>query len=193
MIKELVFATHNDHKTIEVGKLLEGQYKLLNLSSIGCTEEIQETGTTFAENAAIKSTYVSDHYRMDCFADDSGLEIAALNNEPGIYSARYSGQRIDAANLQLVLEKMKGIVNRAARFKTVICLTKDKQDHFFEGIINGTIIDTPTGSNGFGYDPIFVPEGYHITFAEMELDQKNKISHRAIAMAKLIAFLKKQE
>src|SRR5690606_33913256 len=120
MDKELVFATHNDYKAIEVGKLLEGQYKLLNLNNIGCTEEIPETGATFSENAAIKSMYVADHYQMDCFADDSGLEIDALNNEPGIYSARYSGKRDDLVNLQLVLEKMKGIANRTARFKTVI-------------------------------------------------------------------------
>jgi XTP/dITP diphosphohydrolase len=192
MIKELVFATHNDYKAAEVGKMLKGRYKLLNLNDIGCYEEIPETGVTFAENAAIKSGYVADHYQIDCFGDDSGLEIQALNNEPGIYSARYSGQRDDVANLQLVLEKMRGISNRAARFKTLICLTKGKQNYFFEGIINGKIRTEPAGNNGFGYDPIFEPEGYSITFAEMNMEQKNNISHRAIAMGKLIAFLKLQ-
>jgi len=192
MIKELVFATHNNHKAAEVGKMLEGQYKLLNLNDIGCAEDIPETGSTFAENAALKSAHVSAHYQLDCFADDSGLEVSALNNEPGIYSARYSGQRDDLINLDLVLEKLKGVEDRSARFRTVICLRLNNQDHFFEGIINGKIRTEPSGSNGFGYDPIFEPEGYHITFAEMSLDQKNAISHRALAMKKLINFLKEQ-
>ena len=192
MITELVFATNNKHKTEEVGNLLRGQYKVLNLPDIGCTVDIPETGSTFAENATLKSQYVLENYQLDCFADDSGLEIEALNQEPGIYSARYSGVKDDAANLNLVLQKMEGQSNRKARFKTVVSLFKDQQNYLFEGIINGHITEKPMGTQGFGYDPIFVPEGYDISFAQMSMEQKNEISHRAIAMRKLIAFLKEQ-
>lgn len=192
MITELVFATNNKHKTEEVGNLLRGQYKVLNLSDIGCTVDIPETGSTFAENATLKSQYVLENYQLDCFADDSGLEIEALNQEPGIYSARYSGIKDDAANLNLVLQKMQGQSNRKARFRTVVSLFKNQQNYFFEGIINGHIAEKPMGTQGFGYDPIFVPEGYDISFAQMSMEQKNEISHRAIAMRKLIAFLKEQ-
>ncbi|MBC8985708.1 RdgB/HAM1 family non-canonical purine NTP pyrophosphatase [Pedobacter sp. N36a] len=189
---ELVFATNNKHKTEEVGNLLRGQYKVLNLSDIGCHVDIPETGSTFAENATLKSQYVLENYHLDCFADDSGLEIAALNQEPGIYSARYSGVKDDAANLNLVLQKMEGQRNRKARFKTVVSLFKNQQNYLFEGIINGHIAEKPMGTQGFGYDPIFVPEGYDLSFAQMSMEQKNEISHRAIAMRKLIAFLKEQ-
>nr|WP_222943851.1 RdgB/HAM1 family non-canonical purine NTP pyrophosphatase [Pedobacter sp. N36a] len=192
MITELVFATNNKHKTEEVGNLLRGQYKVLNLSDIGCHVDIPETGSTFAENATLKSQYVLENYHLDCFADDSGLEIAALNQEPGIYSARYSGVKDDAANLNLVLQKMEGQRNRKARFKTVVSLFKNQQNYLFEGIINGHIAEKPMGTQGFGYDPIFVPEGYDLSFAQMSMEQKNEISHRAIAMRKLIAFLKEQ-
>lgn len=192
MITELVFATNNKHKTEEVGNLLRGQYKVLNLSDIGCTVDIPETGSTFAENATLKSQYVLENYQLDCFADDSGLEIEALNQEPGIYSARYSGIKDDAANLNLVLQKMQGQSNRKARFRTVVSLFKNQQNYLFEGIINGHIAEKPMGTQGFGYDPIFVPEGYDISFAQMSMEQKNEISHRAIAMRKLIAFLKEQ-
>lgn len=192
MITELVFATNNKHKTEEVGNLLRGQYKVLNLSDIGCNVDIPETGSTFAENATLKSHYVLENYQLDCFADDSGLEIAALKQEPGIYSARYSGVKDDAANLNLVLQKMEGQRNRKARFKTVVSLFKNQQNYLFEGIINGHITEKPMGTQGFGYDPIFVPEGYDLSFAQMSMEQKNEISHRAIAMRKLIAFLKEQ-
>lgn len=193
MIKELVFATNNKHKTEEVGKLLLNEYKVLNLSDIGCTVDIPETGDTFEENAFLKSSYVVENYQLDCFADDSGLEIEALNNEPGIYSARYSGQKDDQVNLKLVLQKMEGLSNRKARFKTVISLIQEKKNYFFEGVINGYIRENPIGDQGFGYDPIFVPEGYEQSFAQMSMEQKNQISHRAIAMRKLIAFLKEQQ
>lgn len=189
-MKQLVFATHNLNKAIEINKLLGDRYKILTLDEIGCMEDIPETGKTFEDNAALKSQYVVDHFKIDCFADDSGLEVDALNNEPGIYSARYSGERDDFKNLSLVLRKLEGVKNRKARFKTVICLSKDGKNHYFAGVINGNIRNQASGTNGFGYDPIFEPEGYNITFAEMELTEKNAISHRAIAVRKLIAFLK---
>ncbi|WP_316823600.1 RdgB/HAM1 family non-canonical purine NTP pyrophosphatase [Pedobacter gandavensis] len=190
---ELVFATNNKHKTEEVGKLLQGQYKVLYLTDIGCTVDIPETGITFAENATLKSSYVVENYHLDCFADDSGLEIEALNQEPGIYSARYSGIKDDATNLKLVLQKMEGQRNRKARFRTVVSLFKNNKNYLFEGIINGQIAEKPIGTQGFGYDPIFIPDGYQESFAEMSMEQKNEISHRAIAMRKLIAFLKEQQ
>ncbi len=190
MPKPLVFATHNQHKTLEVRALLAPKYEILNLVDIGCEVDIPETGHTFAENATLKSTYVVENYQLSCFADDSGLEVEALNNEPGIYSARYSGARGDHENLQFLLRKMEGITHRNARFKTVISLIQNGKNHLFEGLIEGRLLTAPRGEKGFGYDPIFVPNGYEQTFAEMDLAEKNKISHRAIAMQKLIAFLK---
>lgn len=189
MIK-LVFATNNAHKTTEVRNILAPTYEVLNLADIGCDVDIPETGDSFAENATLKSTYVVENYHIDCFADDSGLEVEALNNEPGIYSARYSGVKDDEINLKLLLQKMEGVTNRKARFKTVISLMQNGQNHLFEGVINGHIRQERAGTNGFGYDPIFEPEGYDITFAEMDLAVKNQISHRALAMQQLIAFLK---
>jgi len=192
MSRQLVFATNNAHKTEEVKNLLSGQYEILNLKDIGCTTDIPETADSFAGNASLKSHYVTDHYQLDCFADDSGLEVEALNNEPGIFSARYAGGGGDAANLRLVLEKLQGEENRKARFSTVVSLIRNGEEHFFEGVINGNIREVPAGAKGFGYDPVFEPEGYTQTFAEMSMEQKNEISHRAIAMRKLIAFLKEQ-
>ena len=192
MSRQLVFATNNAHKTEEVKNLLTGQYEVLNLAAIGCTTDIPETADSFAGNASLKSHYVNDNYQLDCFADDSGLEVEALNNEPGIFSARYAGGRGDQANLQLVLQKLEGQPNRKARFRTVISLLSNGKEYFFEGGVNGTIREIPTGTEGFGYDPVFEPEGYTQTFAEMSIEQKNQISHRAIAMRKLIAFLKEQ-
>ena len=192
MIKELVFATNNKHKTEEVEKLLSGKYKVLNLTDIGCFTDIPETGSSFAENALLKSNFVVENYQLDCFADDSGLEVEALNNEPGIYSARYSGNRDDHENLKLVLKKMEGQSNRKANFRTVIALVQDGQEHLFEGVVYGNIRHEVSGEQGFGYDPIFEPEGYNVTFAEMSLSEKNQISHRALAMNKLMAFLKEQ-
>ncbi|MCX2573194.1 RdgB/HAM1 family non-canonical purine NTP pyrophosphatase [Pedobacter sandarakinus] len=189
-MNKLVFATNNQHKTEEIRLALIGQYEVLNLKDIGCTEDIAETADSFAGNATLKSTHVVENYGLDCFADDSGLEVAALNNEPGIYSARYAGGRDDLENLNLVLKKLEGEVNRKARFKTIISLIRNGENHLFEGVINGVIRTEPSGEKGFGYDPIFQPDGYNITFAEMDMKEKNLISHRAIAVQKMIAFLK---
>jgi len=192
MSRQLVFATHNQYKTEEVRQLLRDQYEVLNLNDIGCDTDIPETADTFAGNAELKSSFVVDNYQIDCFADDSGLEVESLNNEPGIYSARYSGERGDAANMAFLLEKLRGVTNRKAQFRTVISLIRNNEKFIFEGIIEGTIRETPTGANGFGYDPVFQPDGFTQTFAEMDMEQKNQISHRALAMRKLIAFLKEQ-
>lgn len=190
MIKKLVFATNNIHKTEEVAKILSPDYEVLNLKDINCLVDIPETGDSFAENATIKSTYVYENFGLDCFSDDSGLEVAALNNAPGIFSARYSGVKDDKINLELLLKNMEGQTNRQARFKTVISLIQNGKNYLFEGTIEGTIRTIPAGNKGFGYDPIFQPNGYDITFAEMDMVEKNKISHRALAMQQLIAFLK---
>lgn len=192
MIQKLVFATNNQHKTEEVAKILANQYEVLNLKDIGCLVDIPETGSSFAENATLKSNYVAQNYSLDCFADDSGLEVDALNNAPGIFSARYSGVKDDQTNLELLLKNLANENNRKARFRTVISLIKNGEIHLFEGIIEGTIRREANGTNGFGYDPIFEPNGYDITFAEMDMSEKNSISHRAQAMQKLITFLKNQ-
>jgi len=188
-MKKLVFATHNQHKTEEIRSALKNQYEVLNLEDIKCFTDIAETGTTFQENALLKTTYVVENFHLDCFADDSGLEIEALHNEPGIYSARYAGTRDNDQNIALVLKKLQNIENRKARFKTVISLIQQGENYFFEGVVSGTIRKTLSGAGGFGYDPIFQPDGYSVTFAEMSMEEKNKISHRAIALQKMIAFL----
>jgi XTP/dITP diphosphohydrolase len=190
-MKDLVFATHNKKKAEEVRAMLADQYNILTLDDIGCMDDIPETGSSFAENASIKSGYVASNFQLDCFADDSGLEVEALNNEPGIYSARYSGGG-DVANYNLVLANLTGKANRRARFRTIISLLQDGHEYFFEGELPGVIRETPVGSNGFGYDPIFQPDGYEVSLAEMSMEQKNSISHRAMAMKKLIAFLTEQ-
>jgi len=189
-MKKLVFATNNQHKTEEIRLALTGEYEVLNLQDIGCDVDIPETADTFEGNATLKSKYVVENFNLDCFADDSGLEVEALNNEPGIYSARYSGSRDGLDNIQLVLKKLEGKSNRKARFKTVISLMLNGKNHIFEGVITGTIREGLSGSKGFGYDPIFQPDGYNITFAEMDMVEKNRISHRAIALRKMIEFLK---
>jgi XTP/dITP diphosphohydrolase len=187
---QLVFATNNRHKLEEVSAQIKDEIRLLTLEDIGCNEDIEETGLTFEENASIKSRYVYDHYRLNCFGDDSGLIVDALNGEPGIYSARYAGGHGDhPANIKKILEKLSGIENRKAHFKSVISLIWNGEEHFFEGIVEGTIRQQPTGNGGFGYDPIFQPDGYDITFAEMSLEQKNTFSHRGRAVQKLTAFL----
>lgn len=187
---QLVFATNNRHKLEEVAAKIDGEIQLLTLKDIGCTEDIEETGSTFKENAGIKSHYIYERFKLNCFGDDSGLEVDALNGEPGVYSARYAGEYGNRkANIDKLLEKLKTIENRKARFKTVISLIWKGDEHFFEGIIEGSIRHERAGTEGFGYDPIFQPNGYSITFAEMSLDEKNKISHRAKAVEKLIAFL----
>jgi XTP/dITP diphosphohydrolase len=189
----LVFATHNAHKLAEVAAKTGDRLQLKSLTDIGCHDEIEENGTTFQQNASIKSRYVFNKYNLNCFGDDSGLEIEALNNEPGVYSARYAGEHGNhEANINKVLENLNGVANRKARFRTVISLIWNGEEHFFDGTVNGTIRTQKAGTDGFGYDPIFEPEGYSITFAEMTLEEKNRISHRAIAMEKLIAFLNEQ-
>jgi XTP/dITP diphosphohydrolase len=190
MAQQLVFATNNRHKLEEVSAKIKGEIELLTLEDIGCTEDIEETGLTFRDNASIKSRYVFDKYHLNCFGDDSGLEIDALNGEPGVYSARYAGKHGDHdANINKALEKLSTSENRKARFVTVISLIWNGEDHFFEGTVEGTIRRERSGAKGFGYDPIFQPNGYDITFAEMSMEEKNNISHRAKAMEKLNAFL----
>ncbi|SDM81992.1 XTP/dITP diphosphohydrolase [Daejeonella rubra] len=186
---ELVFASNNQHKVDEVQAMIGSNIILKSLNDIGCLDEIPETGDTFAENAGQKSRYVYERYHIDCFADDSGLEIDALGGEPGVNSAHYSGSRDFEDNMSLVLERLSGKTDRKARFKTVISMIKGGKEHLFEGSIEGNITLQRSGSKGFGYDPIFVPEGYDISFAEMSPEEKNRISHRAKAMQKLISFL----
>lgn len=188
-MRTLVFATNNQHKLQEVQSMIGSAFKLQTLNDIGCYDDIPETGTTFRDNASQKSTYLFDHFKVDCFSDDSGLEVDALNGDPGVYSARYSGSRDSQQNLDLVLSNMEGQTNRKARFRCMISLIIEGREHFFEGVTEGTITTGEQGSDGFGYDPIFIPEGYSVTFAEMSADQKNAISHRAIAIQKLVAFL----
>jgi XTP/dITP diphosphohydrolase len=187
---QLVFATNNRHKLEEVAAKINGQIQLLTLEDIGCKEDIEETGLTFKENATIKSHYIYKRYQLNCFGDDSGLEVNALNGAPGVYSARFAGEHGNHdANINKVLQKLKLVENRKARFITVISLIWNGEEHFFEGTVEGTICHERSGAGGFGYDPIFQPDGYSVTFAEMSLEEKNKISHRAKAMEKLIGFL----
>lgn len=186
---ELIFATNNTHKLEEVQAIIGNKFILKSLSDVDCTDDIPETGITFHENAQQKTDYLFNKYQVDCFGDDSGLEIDALNGEPGVYSARYSGTRDMEKNIDLVLTRLQGKENRAARFKTVISLFLNRKQYFFEGVIEGHIINTRKGDKGFGYDPIFIPNGYDKTFAEMTAEEKNTISHRAIAVRKLADFL----
>lgn len=189
-MKQLVFATNNAHKLDEVRKILGGKFNVLSLKEIGCNDDIAETAETFEGNALIKARYIHDKYGYDCFADDSGLEIDALGGAPGVYSARYAGEAHDSEkNMAKVLEQLQGIENRTARFRTVIALILDGKEYLFEGEITGRIIEERRGAGGFGYDPIFIPDGETRTFAEMDDAQKNGISHRARAVKKLVAFL----
>lgn len=187
---ELVFATHNAHKLEEVQAIIGDRFVIKSLTDIGCSDDIPETGVTFEENAKQKTDYLINKFGLDCFGDDSGLEVDALNKEPGVYSARYSGSRDMEKNIDLVLFKLAEGTERRARFRTLISLFLNKQQYFFEGAIEGRIIHERRGTEGFGYDPIFIPDGYDKTFAEMTAEEKNKISHRAIAVGKLAAFLK---
>ncbi|KAA3621935.1 MAG: non-canonical purine NTP diphosphatase [Flavobacterium sp.] len=188
---KLVFATHNQNKFTEVKALLPGYIELLSLNDIDCDEDIPETAETIAENAIQKVEYVKLHYGMDCFADDTGLEVAALNNAPGVYSARYAGPGKDAqANMEKLLRELQDKKDRSARFKTVIALTLNNNPVLFQGICNGVITREARGTRGFGYDPVFQPEGYTQTFAEMPLTLKSEIGHRGKAMRQLIDYLK---
>lgn len=191
---KLVFATNNKHKLDELQAILGDQFSLLSLKEIGCNEEIPEEQPTLEGNAKQKSSFIFDKYGYNCFADDTGLEIEALNGEPGVYSARYAGEEKSAeANMNKVLQKLAKIKNRKARFRTVISLIIDGTENQFEGIVEGTIISEKRGASGFGYDPIFQPYGFQETFAEMKLADKNKISHRARAVHELIEFLKNSD
>lgn len=187
---KIVFATNNQHKLSEIRQILGDRVEVLSLQDIGCDVDIPETGKTLEENALQKAQYVFDHYHTDVFADDTGLEVEALNGAPGVYSARYAGEGHDSeANMSKLLKKLSNNDNRKARFRTVIALIQQGNVHKFEGIVNGQIIRERRGGEGFGYDPIFQPDGYDKTFAELGLDIKNTISHRARAVAKLCTFL----
>ncbi|MCD6354966.1 MAG: non-canonical purine NTP diphosphatase [Prolixibacteraceae bacterium] len=188
---ELVFATNNKHKLEELQSILGNHFKLLSLTDIGCKEEIPEEQPTLEGNARQKAFFIFEKYGYPCFADDTGLEIEALDGEPGVFSARYAGEEKNSeANMQKVLAKLAKIKNRKARFRTVISLVIAGTEKQFEGVVNGEIILRKQGVSGFGYDPIFRPEGFGQTFAEMSLEQKNKISHRGRAVEKLKEYLK---
>lgn len=187
---QLVFASNNKNKIKEIQLLVPNFIQIMSLEDIGCLEEIPETANTIEGNAILKANYVTEKYGYNCFADDSGLEIDVLNGEPGVYSARYAGEpKDDNKNIQKVLANLKDKSNRKANFKTVICLNIDGQQHLFTGIINGEIIDEKIGNNGFGYDPIFVADGYKKTFAELSIEEKSSISHRGKAVRLLVDFL----
>lgn len=187
---KLVFATHNQNKLKEIQALLPDTFELISLNDIGCTTEIPETAETIDENAVLKAQFVRKKYNLDCFADDTGLEVEILNGEPGVFSARYAGEeKNDEANIQKLLHVMKGIENRNAQFKTVIALILNNRQYNFTGICKGTITTEKRGDMGFGYDAVFQPTGSDKTFAEMNLEEKSAISHRGIAFRELIDFL----
>ena len=191
MKRKFIFATNNLHKLEEVQQMLNNQFTLVSLKDMGCVEDIPENEPTIEGNALFKARYIYQKYGKDCFADDSGLEVEVLNNAPGVRSARYAGESKDSQeNMNLLLENLKGKKNRKARFRTVIACVIDGQEFVFEGIINGEIKEQGFGKNGFGYDPIFCPEGYDQTFAELSSEIKNQISHRALAVQKFLLFLK---
>ena len=196
-MKEIIFATHNDNKAREIQAILADSYKVLSLDQAGIPEDIPEDEETLEGNAFLKARYVFEKYGLDCFADDTGLEVDALGGAPGVYSARYaelSGERDPAesaatANIRRLLAEMGGVKERRARFRTIIALIVSGREYSFEGVVEGEIIEEVRGIDGFGYDPVFLPEGHSETFAEMSLEEKNRISHRALAVRKLIDFL----
>jgi XTP/dITP diphosphohydrolase len=188
---KMVVATNNAHKLKEIAAILGQEIELLSLKDIQCFADIPETADTLEGNARQKAMYIYENYGMDCFADDTGLEVEALGGAPGVFSARYAGEGHDSeANMQKLLKELAGKENRKAQFRTVICLIRNGKEHLFEGIVKGEIIQEKRGGEGFGYDPIFVPEGYDLTFAELGDDVKNTISHRARSVEKLCQFLK---
>lgn len=190
---QLVFASNNKNKILEIQSMLPETIKILSLEDIGCTEDIPETAATLEGNAILKANYVTDKYGYDCFADDTGLEVESLNGEPGVYSARYAGEQRNAEdNMNKLLEALSDQTNRKAQFKTVIALNINGKQHLFTGIASGTITSEKAGNQGLGYDPIFQPEEYQETFAQLTLEIKNKISHRGKATQQLIHFLKEQ-
>ena len=187
---KLIFASHNEHKTTEIRQLLPPDIQLLSLNDLNYHDEIEESATTLEGNALLKATHVFTLFKLPCFADDSGLEVEALDNRPGVYSARYAGEpKNDERNIVKVLDDLKESTNRSARFRTVITLILPTTSLSFEGIIEGEITHEKKGSNGFGYDPVFQPIESSITFAQMSMEQKNTISHRALALEKMISFL----
>ena len=194
-MKKIVFATNNAHKLQELRQILGNQYEILGLVDIGCHEDIPETANTIEGNARMKAEYVKQHYGYDCFSDDTGLEIDALNGEPGVLSARYAGPGHDSeANIEKVLKKLDGVTERTARFRTAIALLQGDEMHLFEGQVEGVILTERHGTGGFGYDSIFQPvEGDGSTFAQMSPQDKNSISHRGRAVAKLVEFLNREK
>ena len=189
---KLVFATHNSNKAKEIQSLLPDDFQILTLTQINCIDEIPETSETLEGNSLLKAQFVSDNFNLNCFADDTGLEIDAIKGRPGVYSARYAGEEKNAeANINLVLSELRNESNRKAQFRTVITLILNDKTHVFEGIVRGEISNEKRGTDGFGYDPIFIPEGQTKTFAEMTLAEKNQQSHRARAFEKMIAFFTK--
>ena len=190
MKQKIVFATNNAHKLEEVAAILGDAYELLSLREIGCDDDIPETADTFAGNAMLKAQYIKEHSGYDCFADDSGIEVDALDGAPGVYSARYSGGGSEA-NIDKLLDNLTGKSERSAQFRTVIALLLGEDTQLFEGIVRGTIIEERRGDEGFGYDPIFVPDGYSQTFAQLGSEVKNRISHRAKAVEQLAQYLNK--
>lgn len=190
--KKLIFSTNNEHKLEEVKAILEPYYQILSLKDIGDDTDIPETGETLEENALIKANYLWNTHHMNCFADDTGLEVEALNNAPGVYSARYAGEQKNSVdNVAKLLKELEGKENRKAQFRTVIALILDGKRYVFEGKVEGIITTSPRGSSGFGYDPVFQPDGYNKTFAELTLTDKNQMSHRARAVQQLALFLRK--
>ena len=194
-MKKLVFATNNAHKLEEIRAILGDKVEILSLNDINCHADIPETADTLEGNAELKAAYIYTNYGLDCFADDTGLEVEALNGAPGIYSARYAGGEghDSEANMKKLLTEMAGKTNRNAQFRTAICLIEKGNKHLFEGIVKGRIIEAKRGNSGFGYDPVFIPEGYNETFAEMGNTEKNKLSHRARAVAALCEYLQNEE
>ena len=191
MKKKFVFATNNAHKLEEVTAILGDKIELLSMKDIHCSADIPETADTLEGNALLKARYIFENYHLDCFADDTGLEVEALNGAPGVYSARYAGDAHNSeANMQKLLQDMEGIENRKARFRTVFALIVNGKEHLFEGIVKGEITKHRHGTSGFGYDPVFIPEGYTQTYAEMGSELKNKISHRGRALRALLEKLK---
>lgn len=189
---ELIFATHNQHKTEEAREIAGAVIQIKNLKDIGCIEEIPETADTLHGNALQKAQYVQEHFHVNCFADDTGLEVEALDGRPGVFSARYAGEHCTYQdNVDKLLREMAGKNNRKACFKTVIALILDNKEYLFEGRVDGVIIENQKGTSGFGYDPVFLPDGFDRTFAEMTDEEKNSISHRGRAMRKMMDFLKK--
>lgn len=185
----LVFATNNANKIAEVSAMLDKRFELLSLADIGCSADIPETAGTFSGNALQKAGYVKEHYGLDCFADDTGLEVKALDWAPGVYSARYAGNHDSEANIRKLLAELDGKTDREARFRTVIALIYKGEEYLFEGVVNGHISTEKRGTDGFGYDPVFIPDGYDESFAQLGLEVKNTISHRARAVRQLVDFL----